>query len=104
MPSDNDTFLFRNGIRRRNKSHPFPFPTKRPDCLLCKAEKLIASVSIPIIEKLLCHVFATQVICLSSRHRNILPELYLFLVISKAVSCSTMMSDYARKASSIVIG
>ena len=25
--------------KRKNKSRPFPFPTKRPECPLCKAEE-----------------------------------------------------------------
>ncbi len=33
--------------RRRNKSLPFPFPTKRPDCPLCQAEEKLPSKVMP---------------------------------------------------------
>lgn len=33
--------------RRKNKSRPFPFPTKRPDCPLCQAEEKLPSEAMP---------------------------------------------------------
>ena len=42
--------------KRKNKSRPFPFPIKRPECLLCKAEEgILSSEATPEPPPLIVH-------------------------------------------------